>query len=124
MKFFNLLLILFTLLGCSRQRSIVDDKLVIGTNSNTNVDIIASNDVGSGIIRYNTDNEWQFSNDGNSFTNFGGGGGGLKLVDVQRITGAGTSNWVRPNDNIKLVKFFYCGAGGGGGGCNNNSTGQ
>ena len=64
-------------------------------------------------LRWNeTSDEWEFTNDGSTYTAMGGGGGGLASMQV--FTGNGT--WTRPA-GITKIRVFVTGGGGGGGGC-------
>tara|TARA_B100000700_G_scaffold9937_1_gene9948 strand:- start:857 stop:5677 length:4821 start_codon:yes stop_codon:yes gene_type:complete len=63
-------------------------------------------------LRWNeTSDEWEFTNDGSTYTAMGGGGGGITSMQV--FTGTGT--WTRPA-GITKVRVFVTGGGGGGGG--------
>ena len=85
--------------------------ILIGDGTSGNARVIANNaDANKPEVRYNdTDNVWQFSNDGLTFTDLGGGGSVPTIPDLQTVTGKGaiTSDLVEFSSGITLEREIF-----------------
>lgn len=117
----KMLLVLSLVTNAYADRKIIDNNLIIGTNSASNVNIqadVAGLDTPN--LRYNATNlQWERSQTGSIFSPMVNMGL-YEFNSFQAFSTAGAATWTRPV-GVKKVIFVYCAGGGAGAGVTDNT---